>query len=147
MSLCKVAQVWHRYPVLSRLPDLRSEIGNEILAMTDVRTDRQTETDNKRERPRERAKHREEQRQTGMVTYLQTHRASEVPARRCTQSTKLGPCECAQTLSLFNVKASNSHSGFFADFIVEESWSKCKRAFRPKDVTMDAHMLSLTTLA
>ena len=36
---------------------------------------------------------------------------------------------------------------FLQIFIFEESWSKCKHAFRPKDVTMDAHMLSLSMLA
>ena len=32
-------------------------------------------------------------------------------------------------------------------FIFEKSWSKCKHAFQPKDVTMDAHMLSLSMSA
>ena len=32
-------------------------------------------------------------------------------------------------------------------FILEKSLSKCKHAFRPKDVTMDAHMLSLSMSA
>ena len=30
-------------------------------------------------------------------------------------------------------------------FILETSWSKCKHVFGPKDATMDAHMLSLST--
>ena len=29
-------------------------------------------------------------------------------------------------------------------FIFEKSWSKCKHAFQPEDVTVDAHMLSLS---
>ena len=38
-------------------------------------------------------------------------------------------------------------SDLFADFIFEKSWSNCKHAFRPKEATMDAHMLSLSTWA
>ena len=36
---------------------------------------------------------------------------------------------------------------FLLILVLEKSWSKCKHAFRFKDATMDAHMLSLSTLA
>ena len=36
---------------------------------------------------------------------------------------------------------------FLRIFIFEKSWSKCKHVFQPKDVTMDAHMLSLSMSA
>ena len=45
------------------------------------------------------------------------------------------------------IGAGVSQSSFFAIFIFEKSWSKCKHVFQPKDVTMDAHMLSLSMSA
>ena len=45
------------------------------------------------------------------------------------------------------VGAGVSQSSFFADLHFEKSWSKCKHALQPKDVTMDARMLSLSMSA
>ena len=54
---------------------------------------------------------------------------------------------CASRNYTWKVEASVSQSGFFADFYFEKSWSKSKHAFRPKDATVDAHMLSLSAWA
>ena len=67
----------------------------------------------------------------------------------------LGSCARAKSAELTELlpQSSVSRGKCFAErifrrfFIFEKSWSKSKHAFRPRDATVDAHMLSLSTWA